>query len=55
MLMLLAFLICREHLSGYYSCPWCREMINMLVGWQAVRGGAFSIQNCLLAFLHVLN
>ena len=37
MLMLLAFLTCREHLSGYYSCPWCREMINMLVGWQVVR------------------
>ena len=36
MLTLLAFLICREHLSGYCPCPWHTELIHMLVGWQVV-------------------
>ena len=39
--------------SGYQSCLWCREMINMLVGWQVGNSGVFSIQNCPLAFFYM--
>ena len=36
MLMLLAFLTCRDHLSVFYPCPWYTGLIHMLVDWEVV-------------------
>ena len=33
MLILLAFLICSEHLSGCWACPWHIRLIYKFVGW----------------------
>ena len=33
MLILLAFLVCSEHLSGCWPCPWHISPIHKLGGW----------------------
>ena len=55
MLMLLAFLTCREHLFWIPSLSLAYKNDTQIVGLASGRSGVFSIQNCLSAFLHVWN
>ena len=55
MLMLLAFLICREHLLWILSLSLAYRADTHVGGLAHGRSGVFNMQNCLLAFWHVLN
>ena len=55
MQMLLAFLICREHLLWILSLSLAYRADIRAGGLASGRGGMFNMQNCLLAFWHVLN
>ena len=50
MLMLLAFLICREHLFHLLSLSMAYRADIHVGGLESGRSGVFNIQNCLLAF-----
>ena len=55
MLMLLAFLICREHLFWILSLSLAYRADTHVGGLASGRSCVFNRQNCLLAFWHVLN
>ena len=55
MLMLLAFLTCREHLFWILFLSLVQRDDKHVGGLTHGKSGAFSIQNCPLAFLHMLN
>ena len=55
MLMLLAFLTCREHLLWIPSLSLVYRADIQVAGLASGKSGVFCIQNCLLAFLHVWN
>ena len=55
MLMLLAFLICREFLLWILSLSLAYRADTHVGGLASSRTGMFNMQNCLLAFWHVLN
>ena len=50
MLMLLAFLICREHLFRILSLPLAYRADTQVGALATDRSGVFNMQNCLLAF-----
>ena len=55
MLMLLAFLICSEHLFWMLSLSLVYRADTQVGGLANGKSGVFSMQTCLLAFWHVLN
>ena len=55
MLTLLAFLICSEHLFWILSLSLVYKADMQVDGLASGRRGVFKLQNCLLAFWHVLN
>ena len=55
MLTLLAFLICREHLFWILSLSLAYRADTHVGGLASGRSGVFNMQNCPLAFWHVLN
>ena len=55
MLMLLTFPIDKEHLFWIMSLSLAYEADMQVGGLASGRNGVFNIQNCLLAFWHVLN
>ena len=55
MFTLLAFLICNEHLFSMLALSFVYEGAIHVGGFASGRRGVFKLQNCLLAFSHVLN
>ena len=55
MLILLAFLICREHLFWILSLSLAYRADTQVGGLASGRSGVFNMQNCLFTFWHVLN
>ena len=55
MLMLLAFLTCREHLFRRLFLSLAYRADTHVGGLASSKSGVFNIQNCPLAFLHVWN
>ena len=55
MLMLLAFLTCREYLFWIPSLSLVYRVDTQVSGLASGKSGVFIIQNCLFAFLHVWN
>ena len=55
MLMMLAFLICSEHLFWMLSLSLAYKADTQVGGLASGRSGVFKLQNCQLAFWHVLN
>ena len=55
MLMLLAFLICREHHFWILSLSLAYRADTHVGGLASSRRGVFNMQNCPLAYWHVLN
>ena len=54
-LLLLAFLICREHLLWILSLSLPYRADTHVGGLESGRSGVLNMQNCPLAFWHVLN
>ena len=55
MLTLLAFLICSEHLFSMLALPLVYKAVIHIGGFASGRRGVFKLQNCWLAYWHVLN
>ena len=55
MLMLLAFLICKEHLFWILPLSLAYRADTQVGGLISGRSSVFNMQNCPLAFWHVLN
>ena len=55
MLMLLVFLICSEHLFWMLALSLAYKADTQVGGLASGRSGVFKLQNCPLAFWHVLN
>ena len=55
MLILLAFLICSEHLFWMLALSLAYKADTQVGGLANGRSGVFKLQNCLLAFWHVLD
>ena len=55
MLMLLAFLICREHLFWILSLSLAYKADSQVGGLMSGRSSVFIVQNCPLVYWHVMN